>query len=391
MTTNDRLPPPISRHTGLDWLRIAAFGLLILYHIGLYFGPWGWHIDAPQPLQWLVFPLLALNPWRMTLLFVVSGYAARALLSRGEPGQFLWSRAIRLLVPLSFGVLVVVAPQPWVERSVSGTYHQGLLHYWLYDYFTPADHSTPALDNLWFVVYIWAYSVIVALAAWALPVRGQDRFQLWGERLLSGGRVLLLPIVWLLLVRLVLFPTMQPTNRLFDDFNGHLVYFPAFLFGFFLARAPGLIDEIRRLSWPAAFLALGGYLIVVLEQLLIDHYDTPGTTVAMLARAGTAATNWGMIIVLIGLADRIEGGSPRWRTILNEAVFPCYIVHQTAIVLIAWWIRPLDLPNLAQFALILPGTCLACLLFYWLGKASGPFRPLFGLAPPRTTARAAAT
>jgi glucan biosynthesis protein C len=386
MTTHTQVPPPILRHTGLDWLRIAAFGLLILYHIGLYFGPWGWHIDAPEPLQWLVFPLLALNPWRMTLLFVVSGYAARALLSRGEPGQFLWSRATRLLVPLAFGVLVVVAPQPWVERSASGTYHQGLLHYWLYDYFTAADHSTPTLDNLWFVVYIWAYSVIVALAAWGLPAAGQERLQRACERLLAGGRVLLLPFVWLLIVRLILFPTMQPTNRLFHDLNGHLVYFPAFLFGFFLARAPDTLADIVRLRWRAGLLALAGYAIVVVEQLLLDRHAPAGAAMALLARAGTVATNWGTIILLIGLADRFEGDSSRWRGILNEAVFPSYIVHQTAIVLIAWWIRPLGMSNLGQFALILSGTCLACLLFYWLGKASGPFRPLFGLPPRRVAA-----
>jgi hypothetical protein len=281
---------------------------------------------------------------------------------------------------------VVVAPQPWVERSASGTYHEGLLHYWLYDYFTAADRSTPALDNLWFVVYIWAYSVIVALAAWGLPAPAQAGLQRGCERLLAGARVLLIPLAWLLIVRLLLFPTMQPTNHLFSDLNGHLVYFPAFLFGFFLARAPDTLADIGRLSWRAGLLALGGYLIVVAEQLLLDRHESAGKAIALLARAGTVGTNWGTIILLIGLADRIRGGSSRWRSILNEAVFPSYIVHQTAIVLIAWWIRPLGFSNLGQFALILPGTCLACLLFYQIGKASGPFRPLFGLPPLKVAA-----
>jgi hypothetical protein len=88
-----------------------------------------------------------------------------------------------------------------------------------------------------------------------------------------------------------------------------------------------------------------------------------------------------VIVLLLGIAERIRDRPSRWRTRLNEAVFPFYIAHQTAIVLIAWWIRPLQLSNLGQFALILPGTIGASWLFYAIGKASGPLRPLFGLAP----------
>ncbi|MGC8001012.1 hypothetical protein ACP3XN_26790, partial [Salmonella enterica] len=74
----------MERHYGLDWLRIGAFGLLILYHIGMVFVPWGFHAKTAQPLPWVVVPMLAINSWRLLLLFVVSGYASRALLVRGD-------------------------------------------------------------------------------------------------------------------------------------------------------------------------------------------------------------------------------------------------------------------------------------------------------------------
>jgi hypothetical protein len=386
MTIQASASPAIPRHAGLDWLRIGAFALLILYHIGLYFGPWGWHIDAPQPDRWLIFPLLALNPWRMTLLFVVSGYATRALLSRSTPSRFLRSRSVRLLLPLAFGVLLVVAPQPWVERKVAGSYDGGLIQYWLHEYLVPRD-GTPTLDNLWFLVYILAYSAVIGVAAWLLPARAQAALQRGAERLLAGPWLLVLPILWLLLVRLVLFPQMMPTNRLLDDANGHFVYLPAFLFGFFLARAPQLRPTLRALGPAAFWLALASYAVIALQLTLLGQEPASGTAARALFRACSAITNWGVIIALLALAERIGDPAPRWRGPLNEAVFPFYIVHQTAIVLIAWWIRPLALPNLAQFALILPGTCLACWLFYRLGKASGPLAPLFGL-PPRPPADA---
>ena len=67
---------------GLDWLRIGAFALLILYHIGMFFVPWEWHVKTAQPQEWLELPMMAINPWRLALLFVVSGFASRILLNK---------------------------------------------------------------------------------------------------------------------------------------------------------------------------------------------------------------------------------------------------------------------------------------------------------------------
>ena len=69
----------MERHYGMDWLRIGAFGLLILYHIGMVFVPWGFQVKTAHPLAWAEIPMLLTSPWRLTLLFVVSGYASRAL------------------------------------------------------------------------------------------------------------------------------------------------------------------------------------------------------------------------------------------------------------------------------------------------------------------------
>ncbi|WP_294390777.1 acyltransferase [uncultured Sphingomonas sp.] len=383
MATNGIAQSIIPRHAGMDWLRIGAFGLLILYHLGLYFGPWGWHIGSPHPVSWLIFPLLALNPWRMTLLFLVSGYAARALLSRTSPAAFLRSRATRLLLPLMFGVLVVMAPQPWVERSLDGSYPHGLLRYWLTDYLSMGDPTTPALNNLWFVLYIWAYSVVVGLGAWLLPASVRQKLRAGPARLLDGPQLLALPILWLLLIRLVWFPTMQPTNHVLHDLNGHLTYLPAFLSGMMLAGAPHLHATMHRFRWPAAMLALAGFGLILSQILLLGHEPPLGTPAAAIGRCGAAVMNWGMIVLLVGAVEPIRSGTSSLRATLNEAVFPSYIVHQTAIVLIAWWIRPLNLSNFAQFGPMLVGTCLACWFFYRLGLASGPFRPLFGLAPAR--------
>ena len=70
------------RHYGLDWLRIGAFGLLILFHITLVFAPGRWVVKWPRSYDVLVVPAAFLTPWRLTLLFAVSGFATRRLLMR---------------------------------------------------------------------------------------------------------------------------------------------------------------------------------------------------------------------------------------------------------------------------------------------------------------------
>src|SRR4051812_3597789 len=106
----------MERHYGMDWLRVGAFALLILYHVGMVFVPWGFHIKTAEPLVWAEIPMFLTNPWRLSLLFVVSGYASRALVMKSPSvGAFLRSRNARLLIPLAFGVTVVVPPQPWIE------------------------------------------------------------------------------------------------------------------------------------------------------------------------------------------------------------------------------------------------------------------------------------
>jgi len=51
------------RRYDMDWLRIIAFGLLILYHCGMFYVTWDWHVksssasDAIEPLMLLFMPI----------------------------------------------------------------------------------------------------------------------------------------------------------------------------------------------------------------------------------------------------------------------------------------------------------------------------------------------
>lgn len=372
------------RRFGLDWLRIAAFALLILYHIGMYFVPeWGWHIKAPHPVEGLQYAMLATNAWRLPLLFAISGVASRYLLGKGGAGAFARNRSSRLLPALLFGSFVIVAPQAWVDLTVNHDYRGSFISFYLNDYFSFSDRLgiiLPTWNHLWFVAYLFVYSLVLA-AAVALPEGLRRGLQRAFDRLMHGPALLLVPAIIYFAARALLAKSHPETHDLVNDPMAHIIYFSAFAFGVGVARSAPAWRTIAS-AWPAflSIAVLGFAAVAALE--LADPGDAPapeGWT--MVYRAARALECWGAILGLMGAADRYLHRDGPVRRYLTEAIFPYYIAHQTIIVVLAFGLRPLGLGNALEFAVLLLATGSGCALFYEAAKRSGPLRPLFGLAP----------
>ena len=364
----------------MDWLRIGAFGLLILYHIGMVFVVWGFHIKHPQIVEWAALPMLAVNAWRLTLLFVVSGYASRALLAKSPgPGGFAWNRTLRLLIPLAFGMAVIVPPQPWVELVTKYGYPASYGQFWLRDYFLfrklgPLD--LPTWNHLWFVAYLWVYTMLLAATA-ALLARLP--WQNWFDRAFGGVGVLLWPILWLIAVQGWLFNMARETHALFGDWVAHTSYLPALLFGFGLARSEPAMAAISRWWRAGLAMALLGYAAILAVEI-----TWPGNTPAprWIYRPygiAHALQQWGAIVALIGIAERFWNRDAPIRPMLTEAVFPFYIIHQTIIILAMFWLLGLGLPAWADFLILVAATVMGCWAFYLIGRNIRLLRPLIGL------------
>ncbi|WP_380783419.1 acyltransferase family protein [Sphingomonas sp. R86520] len=370
----------MTRHYGMDWLRIGAFALLIVYHIGMVFVPWNFHVKSLHVEDWVRLPMLASNAWRLTLLFVVSGYASRALLARSSgTGRFFANRCYRLLVPLLFGIAVIIPPQPWVELVTKHAYAGSYWTFWAHDYFRfrkLAGIMLPTWNHLWFVVYLWAYTTALTLGL--VVVRG-NWLQRAFDRVFGSWAVLVLPVAWLIFVHGWWFQMAAETQELYGDWVAHVTYFPAFLFGFGLARSEPAMAAITRWWKVGAVSALLGYIAIIAVEL-----EWPGDIVAprwIYPAYGVAHAleQWGAIVALIGIAERHWNRDHRWRRTLTEAVFPFYLIHQTIIVLVMYALLPVGLPGWAEFACLLVATVIGCVLFYRVGRAIAPLRPLIGL------------
>ena len=59
MTRTPTAPAALAgRRHDIDALRVCAFGLLILFHIGMFYVPWDWHVKSGHVAGWLELPMM---------------------------------------------------------------------------------------------------------------------------------------------------------------------------------------------------------------------------------------------------------------------------------------------------------------------------------------------
>ena len=111
---------PKERQYYIDWLRIFLILSVFLFHIGMIFNSWGWHVKndvtcVSKSLLWYIMSFL--STWRMPLLIMVSGAGTYFALGKRTSGQYLGERFKRLFIPLLVGVFTLVPVQVYIEKS----------------------------------------------------------------------------------------------------------------------------------------------------------------------------------------------------------------------------------------------------------------------------------
>ncbi|MFN3536112.1 MAG: acyltransferase family protein [Brevundimonas sp.] len=402
--TADLASTPSRRHD-LDWIRVGAFLLLILYHVGMFYVPWGWHVKSSHEVDGLIPAMLLTNPWRLTLLFLVSGAATRFLFDglerRGAAaGRLAGSRLLRLLPPLVFAMFVIVPPQSYYEivEALRGyfpgadPYHNAYTADFWVKYATASGNwcdgdgclITPTWNHMWFVTYLLVYSLL--LAALLAATRGAlKRLGDLLETALSGWGLLVWPIVFLAAVRWWLAPIFPITHALTDDWYNHALSFSAFLFGFLIVRSEPLKQGFIRIRLSALILGLIGWAGWTAYVLSFPETSAvvPGDALRRTMRVVYAVQQWSFIAAILGYGARyLTRGGPLLRY-LTIGVFPFYIAHQTIIVVAGHYLAKLGLPLIAEAGLVIGITVVGCWLTYELARRLGWLGLVLGVRPAR--------
>ena len=99
---------------------------------------------------------------------------------------------------------------------------------------------------------------------------------------------------------------------------------------------------------------------------------------------------WSMLLAILGWGHALLNRPFRWLPWANEAVYPWYLLHQSLIVLFAYWLLPLRFGPVLEPLLVLAATIAGCWSMFALVRRVRWLRPLFGLKlAPREQARLA--
>lgn len=346
----------------LDWVRIAAFMVLIVYHVGMYYVTWDWHVKSPFASD-TIEPLMMLSsPWRLGLLFLISGVASSFMLAKISATRFMRQRSARLLVPLVFGMLVIVPSQPYFEviekLAYEGSYLDFMkLYVGAYHGFCKDSNCLvlPTWNHLWFVAYLWVYTLVLGALAMALG----PRFDALSQRvasLLTGWKIVVVPLAVLALMRMALMPRFPPTHALAGDWYNHALYFFLFLLGAVLARQRSFWERVDGIRWATLGIALACWatltILNALPDATIPEAQLPYWRPAF--RTLYAMLQWSPILAVCGFAHRHLQFDSAKRRYLTQAVFPVYILHQTLIVTMAHALKPVRMaPGIESAVLII--------------------------------------
>jgi glucan biosynthesis protein C len=368
------------RRADLDWLRVLAFGLLIFYHAGMAWSGWHWHLNSAEPIGWLREGMRFLNRWRMPLVFAVSGGAVALALGQRTPLAFIGDRLRRLLIPLVFGMLVIVPPQVYAERHYYGQFAGSFLE-WLPQAFVGTyPKGNVSWHHLWFLIYVLIQTfVLLPYFLWARSARGQALQSDAARRLgpVGGHWLMALPlaasIVWLA-------PISRNPNGLIGDWYGLVYYGLVLLYGGFIFGTPEMLATLNRQRFVSLAVGVSSYaaLYVVFFKgsVLPDIPSGARPEFALLSAVNTLA--W--IFSAVGFANRHLSRRPAFLRQATDAVFPVYILHQTATVIVVYWMLTFKVPPVAGFFIAVVGTFgISWVLYALVVRRVSWLRPLFGM------------
>jgi hypothetical protein len=371
-----------SRRNDIDWLRILAMTAVFSFHCARFFNFEDWHVKNAQLSFGLSVFVGVLNQWMMPLFFMLSAMSAYYALKSRTNREYIRERFKRLFIPLVFGVFTLIPPQVYIERVSHGQFRGSLVEF-LPRYF---DGLYGFGGNFaWMGLHLWYLEMLFLFALLTLPlfrVLSREKLQGFMARMAGWldfpGGVFLLALPIALMELLV---NLQPEGVGRRDFGGWslLTYLVFFVLGHVVMSGDRFRENIRRHG--SAALA-GGLVTMSVGYFLIESGYASRVWFSLLR----ALNSWLWVVGILGLADRYLRTGGSFLRYANTAVLPFYILHQTVIVVIGFFIAGWELSVGAKYLLLASTSFVVIMVLYeFVVKRMPALRFLFGMksAPGR--------
>lgn len=367
----------------VDWLRVLAFFLLILFHCAMPFVAFGWEIKNKEQSIGLTRLIWWLHQWRLPLLFFISGVGIHFSLLKRSVFAFAGERIVRLFIPLLFAMFFTIPVQvyfEWLQKGkIAGSYLTFYPQVWD---MIPYPEGALTWSHMWFVVYLFVFCILL------LPV-----FSLFKIRLLQTIKsfladklshpiaipFLFLPLAFYYFTLFIKYPEQQ---SLLDDWFLFISSLTLLFYGYLLAGSEKFWSTCERFRY--YYLISSILCIIILFYRFWWNLAFPKQNDSTLYLYGVLNSIhiWLLILAAIGFAKKHLNFSNRFLQFNNQAVYPFYILHQTIIVAVGFYIVQLNIPIFLKLFILIISTFIAVFVIYRL--VIKPFiitRILYGLKP----------
>lgn len=368
------------RRLDLDWVRIVAVLLLIPFHSARVFNLgepfYVKNADLSVPLTFLIGFLVV---WQMPLLFLVAGASTWYALGHRTSGQYVSERLRRLMIPFVFGTLVIVPPQMYLallhRSETSASYLEYYPRFLELRPFDIPDYTGIGFSwaHLWFILNLFVISLFVLpLLMWLGRGAGRAAVSRLAG-LVDRGRGILLLAVLLVLVGDLPEPDGKPI----------FTHLTVFVLGFVLASDERFGRAMQRNRWPA--LILGAATMSVFFWVEMSGIQLADNSFEDVAYYIVRNCNlWFWLVALLGFGQRHLNADNRVLRYARDAAYPFYLLHQTVIVVIAFFVVQWSADPMVKFSVIAVSSLVATIgLYDLLVRRTNATRFLFGIKPRR--------
>ncbi len=385
--------PELGRRYDVDWLRVLGMIVVFLFHNARFFDTDGWHVKSPRTTEAVTMVVIFTVQWMMPLFFLLSGIGAYHALAHQKWPQYLLARVKRLAVPLVFGIFVFIAPwQVYLER-VSQNQYSGSFWSWYPHYFE--GWFGLGGNFAWMGVHLWYLEALFIFSLLTLPLFLLLRSRA-GSRLIAAlsrpmrarGMIFLLAVPIAIMEFIANSPALAESLFHRRDFGGWslLPYLAIFGLGFLLAGSREMTDAVERHRLAGLVVAL---VTFVAAYIAIKEYGLSESSIGFAALRGLLC--WAFLIAICGFASRHLRFTNGFLRYANEAVLPFYILHQTIILTVGFYVLRLDTSLWLEYLIIATISFVIIMALYeFLVRRVNLLRFLFGLKwPPRPRVLAA--
>ncbi|WP_420319067.1 acyltransferase family protein [Ekhidna sp.] len=325
----------MERRHDIDWLRVIAIILVLYFHTAMIFtAEWDWHIKNDElSYLWLEFNFW-LSRFRMPLLFFISGYGTFLALRKRSPWRYLKERSNRLLVPLIFAMIFIVPPQVFFERLFDGE-TMSYASFWptIFE-MKPYPEGNLSWHHMWFVLYLFIYSaVLLPFFLWLRKDKVKKTLNQLIEKHTWISYVLLIVPTVLIYVTFTVYTNR--TNALIDDWGWVTYWSSFFLAGYFAGIIPAMWKRIEADT--RNLLGLAFLSTIILNYFRWNRIELEGVSetfyLILLALSG-----WLWLLSMLSLGKRYLNRPHPLLAYANRAIYPFYILHQTIIIIIGYYI-----------------------------------------------------